>query len=161
MISFEEWAKEIVLVIDTREKNIAHIIRALKKYGVSYVVEKLDFGDYAYKMGSVLFPEVIERKASLTEICGNLTKQRERFKREFERVPDDVKMFMVIEDSLDNVFLGNYRSSMSPQSLIASLLTFDNRYCLNTYYVSKINSGELILKLFYYCYRNALIENEL
>lgn len=35
------------VIVDTREKNIEHILKVFEKHNIAYKKEKLDFGDYA------------------------------------------------------------------------------------------------------------------
>lgn len=101
----------------------------------------------------------VERKANLTEICGNFTQNRERFEREFLRAKaDHAKPFLLIEDNtLDDVYLGDYRSQLSPKSLIASFLTWQTRFNATIMFCSKQNSGRLIYGILYYAAREKLL----
>lgn len=101
----------------------------------------------------------IERKMSLTEICGNFTQNRERFEREFTRAKAiGAKPFLLIEnDSIDDVYLGNYHSQVKPQSLIASLLTWQVRYNATILFCSRKNVPKLIYGILYYYAREILL----
>ena len=113
----------------TQEKSNKHILEYLVENKIPYIVKKLDTADYSFILPN--YPELqmdykvlIEKKNSLDEIIGNFTGERERFKREFERVVDE-KIHLVIEEATwTKVMKGSYRSKVSPQSLRASLLTW-------------------------------------
>ena len=49
--SFEEakkLAKNIVILVDSREKKNKYILDYFEKQGISYRVEKLEYGDYSF-----------------------------------------------------------------------------------------------------------------
>lgn len=74
-----------LLLIDTREKPkaIKSILEYFDKVGISYETTKLFFGDYVdYNRPGV----VIDRKQNIGELAKNCTTDRDRFKRELERV---------------------------------------------------------------------------
>lgn len=124
-------------------------------------MRKLETGDYSATLGDMTFENdiFIERKMSLTEICGNFTQNRERFEREFTRAKAvGAKPFIIIEnDSLDDVYLGNYRSQVKPQSLIGSLLTWQTRYNATVCFCGRNNVPKLIYGILYYFVREKLL----
>ena len=79
--------KQLVILVDSREKQNGHIRDYFKRQGIPYEVTKLDFGDYSCKIPAsaadqdIYFHQdiVIERKASLEELSGNLAQHRDRF----------------------------------------------------------------------------------
>ena len=84
--------KQMIVLIDTREKRNEHILSYFDKQGITYRKEKLDFGDYTFLLpsaatgqGDIYFHDsiVIERKASLEELSGNLAQKRQQFEAEF------------------------------------------------------------------------------
>lgn len=70
--------------IDTREheKERIRIEKQLDQLGIDHFVKKLDTGDYMNVDNPGL---IIDRKKNLQEICQNITKQHERFRRELLR----------------------------------------------------------------------------
>lgn len=151
-LKFDQWLKVICIVIDTREKEINHITSVLNELGVCYMFEKLDSGDYSYILSEYDIPQkiIIERKNSLDEIAGNFTKNRDRFKREWDRVDISIKKHLIIEDNLNKVFTGHYRSNLHVNSFIASLLSFSAKYNIQIHYLDKKNFANYMLRLFYY-----------
>lgn len=158
--------KDIVVVIDTREKSEEtvvdgkkvlvyknqHIRDYLDKIDVKYKLEKLEFGDYSYDIPN--HPELsrlvaIERKCSLDEIASNFGKNRERFVREFERAVDlDISTFCVIENaSWKKVFNAKWRGAFHKNAMISSIMGFGKKYNCPFYLVSKHESPELIYNL--------------
>ena len=157
----KEELSKLTVLIDTREQVNDHITKYFDKNKIPYKVRKLDQGDYSAMLGDMTLENdvVIERKNSLTEICGNFGQNRERFEREFTRAKAiGIKPFLLIENNtFDDVFLGNYRSEMKPQSLIASLLMWQVRYNTTIMFCNKSNSGKLIYGTLYYFARELLL----
>lgn len=124
-------------------------------------MRKLDSGDYSAMIGDLTLEHdvFIERKMSLTEIAGNFTQNRERFEREFTRAKAvGAKPFIIIEDgSYDDVYLGNYRSQVKPQSMIGSLLTWQTRYNATVCFCSRNSTPKLIYGILYYYARELLL----
>lgn len=87
--------KQIVILVDSREKKNSHILEYFEKNGIAYRKEKLEYGDYTFLIpttdGDIYFHRdcVLERKASLEELSGNLAQERERFEKEFLKAGND------------------------------------------------------------------------
>lgn len=153
MYKYSEWLKIVTIIIDSREKEIAHITNYFDNQNVKYKVKKLESGDYTYSMSKC----IVERKNSLDEISQNFTKNRERFKNEWERVPAGFIKYLIIEDnSFDDVFNNNYQSKINVNAFIASFLSFQIKYDIKLYFISKKNFPTLLLRLFYYDYYYSL-----
>ena len=124
-------------------------------------MRKLDQGDYSATIGDYTLENdvVIERKNSLTELCGNMGQNRQRFENEFNRAKAlGIKPFLLIENNtLDDAYLGNYRSQMKPQSLIASLLMWQVRYNTTIMFCSNANSAKIIYGILRYYARELLL----
>lgn len=157
-----EIMSQMVYVVDTREKKNEHILDYFKEHDIKYKVEKLDFGDYGFEL-----PEpyshlnnkiVVEKKNSIDEINGNFTKGRERFHNEFKRARDnDAKVHLVVENATwKKIMNGTYRSKISPNSVMASFLTFGQMYDMPVWFVEKSNSPMLITNLINYGVRGIL-----
>ena len=133
----EKTLSTMICVIDSREKPTNEAKKRWEAFGVPYVIEPLKSADYTARFclpnGRWLSFEdivLIERKASLTEICGNFCQNRDRFIREFERIKKaGTKVYLIIEDaSWENAYYGKYRPNMQPISLFASLTAWMARY---------------------------------
>ncbi len=146
----------MVIIVDTREQKNEHILEWLDGEGIPYIVRKMETGDYSFELPK--YPTLnldekilIEKKNSLSEIAGNFTGGRERFIREFERVADDQKFHLLIEEATwKRVANGTYRSKLPPRSMRASLLTFSIRYSVPLWMVTKAESPELMYNIFRY-----------
>lgn len=149
------------IIIDSREQKNKHITDFFDKNNIPYEVRKLDSGDYSAMIRDMTLEHdvFLERKNSLTEICGNYAQNRERFEREFTRAKAvGAKPFLLIEnDTTDDVFLGNYRSQITPQSLWGSMCTWMVRYNTTVLFSDKSNSGRIIYSLMYYWAREMLL----
>jgi ERCC4-type nuclease len=117
-----------VILVDTREQTPLefenHEIRR----------EGLTCGDY-----SIVGPDgtsfkpgnpgavAVERK-SLGDLAGSVTTGRDRFEREFERARELDHFALVIECSLSDIVDKFYRSKVTPQSVIQTLVSWAVRY---------------------------------
>ena len=156
----------MVIVVDSREKKNSHIIAFLVDSGIDFKIDKLDTADYSFELPnySQLGLDrkfLIEKKNSLDEIIGNFTTNRERFKREFERVSDEQQLHIVIENATwKKVLNGSYRSKMHPKSLLASILTWSIRYRVPVWFTTPTETGEMIYSLLKYELMGFLKNNE-
>lgn len=157
----KEALSKLTILVDSRENVNDHITGYFDEKKIPYKVRKLDQGDYSATLGdyTMEYDICIERKNSLSELCGNFGTNRERFEREFTRAKAvGAKTFLLIENNtLDDVYLGNYRSQMKPQSLIASLLMWQVRYNTTIMFCNKKNSAKLIYGILYYYAREVLL----
>lgn len=149
------------IICDTRENVNDHITSWLDKKNIPYITRKLNTGDYSAMLGGLTMEKdvLIERKHNLDEICGNFTAERERFEREMIRAKAiGTKVFLVIENATwEDVFLGNYRSQLKPQSLAASLLSWQVKYNLTVLFCKPESTGKLIYSILYYWAREELL----
>ena len=74
----EKFMKAVTVYVDTREKENQHVISKLDEYGVKHEPRKLDFGDYSFSIAGRDFCQscVVERKANIDELYGNVTEHR-------------------------------------------------------------------------------------
>lgn len=162
-IEAEECLKQMVFCVDTREQPTQNLEKRLA-YLQPNVRETLNAGDYTAKTllpdGTWFYaPAAVERKMSLTEIAGNFTRERERFRAEFNRAREHgTRLYLLIEQaSWEAAYAGAYRSKLKPQSMIASLLTWSARYgCMVTLCERPDTGGKLIRDILHYEMREAL-----
>ena len=89
----------LTIVEDTRQKTGKHLLkkRWFDSVGINVVRKKLLVGDYALLTDE---SRVIDTKQDLQEICGNLTQDHERFKREAERAKENgIEFIVLIEET--------------------------------------------------------------
>ena len=81
-----EFLKKITVLVDTREQKNEHIISVLKQLGIMFENRKLDYGDYSFIVEGKDFSHscVVERKAKIDELYGNVTTDRERIEKMLE-----------------------------------------------------------------------------
>ena len=157
----------IFLLVDTREQPTERYYKRLDAVGFPYRRQKLDFGDYscgylAQDGLEVLLDKelVIERKMNLDEICGNFTKGRDRFAREFERATKSgAKVHLIVENgNYEKILNGKYRSKLNSNSLLASFLAFSDRYDISVHFCKPDTTQMLMNKIFYHHIRNKLMK---
>ncbi|MEK5081167.1 ERCC4 domain-containing protein [Solibacillus sp. FSL W7-1436] len=162
-----EILKTMVIVADTREQKNEHILDYLKKKNVPVVSQKLDFGDYSAliprndELGitrNIYLNSVVERKANVDELCGNLQKTTQQaFENELIRSQQGNFVLMVEQlDFYTKLIHGDYRSQYDPKALLARLKSFEAKYNFNIVPVQKKEAGNWIYYRFYYEARNLL-----
>ena len=155
-----EKLKDLTIIVDSREQA-THPQKYFERNKIPYVVRKIDTGDYSAMLGDMTMEHevFIERKSGLTELSGNLGTDRDRFTREFTRAKADrAKPFLLIEnDTIEDVFLGNYRSKLQPKSLWGSLCTWMTRYNTTVIFCKSENTGRIIYGILYYFAREELL----
>lgn len=100
----KDFMKRVNVLIDTREQKNAHITVALDKLGIRHESHKLDFGDYSFSIDSKDFSCscVIERKATIDEVYGNVTTDRERIEKELETISKNANQCTFLIENCDN-----------------------------------------------------------
>lgn len=156
------------LLVDTREQPTEQYYKRLDSVGIPYRRQKLDFGDYSCGYCGrdgfeVLLDKeiVIERKMNLDEICGNFTKGRDRFSREFERAAKSgAKVHLIVENgNYEKIIGGKYRSKLNSNSLLSSVMAFSDRYDISVHFCKPETTPLLMRKIFYHHIRNTLIKD--
>jgi len=113
------------IVKDTREHD-GHGFNFRASASCSGMIrEKIDAGDYGIKEYPDLI--VIERKQSVTELCGNFGKNRKRFERELERMEDITFKYIVIEDYWSSVKKPKY-TKMRYAAILGSIVSIELKY---------------------------------
>lgn len=170
--------KNICIVIDTQEKEFKHISDFFDKKKIKYKKQKLETADYSAYIESneetipigitkdLYFHDLIliERKASLEEISGNLTNKkgtmsRQRLEREFFRAQKiGAKIVLIIENGngLEDIIKGNYNTEYNNVSFYASLKAFEARFNLSVKFLDKSLSGMEIYNTIKYYIREEL-----
>lgn len=148
----------MTLIVDTREQDADRLRRRIRQTGLSFVRQKLDFGDYSAKTTldngtefDISSSVSIERKMNLDELCACYCKGRKRFTREFERAKSaGAKVYLLIENAnWEKAYNGSYRSKMSPQALTASLFAWLARYNCQIIFCKEETSGKIIKEILY------------
>lgn len=148
----ETFKKNVTILVDSREKENSHILNVFKEMEINYDDKnKLDVGDYMYSYNGVVGDVIIERKNGLTELGRNVGKNRDRFKREFERAPKTSKIHLIVENStLNSIYSDSVPFSvLHPSSYISNIMAFCYKYDIQMWMLSKSNIAIHILKIFY------------
>ena len=159
--------KQIVILIDTREKKNSHITDYFTKHGIAYEPTPLSYGDYSFMLPSAAAGEdiffhrdiAIERKAILEELSGNLAQERDRFEREFLKAGNDgAKLYLMVEDvgGYTSIISHKYNTQLAPAAYMASLKAWETRFNCNVQFIDKQYSGYYIMSTFQYYAREML-----
>ena len=128
------------IIIDSREQT-PYVFAPPRYADVEVVRDSLSTGDYSLIGMTDLI--ALERK-SLSDLTGTLTTGRDRFRRECERGRGLQYFGLIIEASIDDVRNHNYRSQMTPQSLLQTLAAWSVRYGLHVLWAGSREGGEYL-----------------
>lgn len=94
----QTFLKCVTILVDTRERENRHITGELDRLGVNHLERKMDFGDYSFEIAGKDFSLscVIERKATVDEFYGNLTRDRDRIEKEFTAASSIAREFVLL-----------------------------------------------------------------
>lgn len=156
-VDLEAALAQMQIIVDTREQKTTRAIQRYQSFGVPYHTEQLDFGDYSCetilenKIIKLSNSVCIERKMSIDELCSCFTRERDRFKREFERAKaKQAKLYLLIENaSWELIYNGRYKSQMSANALTASMFAWMARYNCPILMCKAETSGKLIKDILY------------
>ena len=163
----------MTIQIDTREHKYEadRIKKQFDAMGVEYFRSKLYCGDYQSLDNGRL---VIDRKKNLLEICGNVTMQHDRFRRELIRAKEaGIKIIVLCENGegierlTDVYFWQNprldkrkwivedgrprqvpaYPKATTGPQLLATLKTISAKYDVQFAFCDPAHTGEMIVRL--------------
>lgn len=161
----KQMIKQMVILIDSREKQNHHIVDYFEKNHIPYEITTLSYGDYSCRMsattGDIYFHNdiVIERKNSLEELSGSLTRDRERFEKEFLKAGNDgCKVYLMVEDmgGYSSIIDHSYKTEFKPNAYMASLKAWETRFNLNVQFIDKQYAGYFILSTIQYFVKESL-----
>ena len=140
--------RELHVLVDTREPKKGK--RGHYSFSAFPEVRRerryLDVGDFS--LGG-LAPDglpwsdsiTIERK-TMSDLLGSISKNRNRFRRMWERSYAHTHRYLLIEGSWDDLVAGRYRSNMSPHSADATLHMWAGRYEFEIVWVKGPEEGQ-------------------
>ena len=170
--------KAVVILIDTRERECSHIIKALDGMGVRHEARKLDLGDYSFCVGGRDFSTscTIEPKNGPDELYGNITEKvrgdwDNRLEKELAAGGQALKQFTLLIEgiasmqALRNFVVPDWKMKASPQRVCADIgktcyaalkgWQASNRYGFRVEFAAdKADTAIRIVEEFYYFYRN-------
>jgi ERCC4-type nuclease len=129
------------ILVDTREQD-PYTFAPPRYADVQTEAATLQTSDYS--LAGLTDKIGLERK-SLSDLTGTLTTGRERFTRECERGVAFDYYGLIIEASMEDVRQHNYRSQMTPQSLLQTLATYSVRYGLHVHWCGCRAGGEYMV----------------
>lgn len=161
----------IVILADTREhdgKN-SHILKYFDDNNIKWSKKKLPYADYSFMIPAnddLNIPRdldfsskvVIERKANLEELSGNLTSnsERSRIKKEFALAPDN-KIVIIENASYANMVDGRYNTNYDKKSFWASYHSIWHEFNIPIIFMpNPAYTPVFIYGYFYYYMRNLL-----
>ena len=173
----QTFLKNVTVICDTREQNNKHILSEFDRLKVKYTSDKnLCLGDYSFIIQDRDFSLscVVERKANINELYGNVVSDRERIEKEFSAARSIINQFtLLIENCPDEQYLNSYtvpdwemeryhrkvkNIGKECYSTVQSWKCAD-RYGFNVSYISdKANTAAKILEIFYWYWRNFKIK---
>lgn len=157
------------IIIDTREKQIDHIIKAFEKNNIPYERKSLRTGDYMIESDDGFIPAItIERKASIDELLQNLIDRNSldeeskvnRFHRELVRAEaQDIRVIILIENInwYSDVLKHNYRSKIKPSAARGLIMSLEAKYSnVIIKEIEKERAASYINSTLYYALREQL-----
>jgi len=123
----------MILIIDSREQKIDHILKYFNSVGQQFIYKKLDFGDYSIAGFENQF--AIERKNGLlrygggfNELKNNLCTQngRLRFYKEFQKAANSgAEMVLLIENAEDICDILTMKNSLLAANYVSNQAYFN------------------------------------
>lgn len=121
-------------------------------------INTLDTGDYSLKGWENQI--AIERK-SLPDLLHSLGQERERFFREIMRLKGFEYSALIIEAGLNELYSGQWRCQITPQSVIGSLQSISIKYGVNVFWAeNRTLSAQWVEGILYHYLRSKMQEYE-
>ena len=145
----------MIIQIDTREQKYDHVQRYFDSQGIKHVRSKCVVGDYVNLENPMV---VVDRKKDLQEVCGNVTKQHDRFVRELELAKELGYRLIVLVEDPEIQRLGdvcgwyNWRLKTNPKAVSGPKLykimkTMSSKYGFEWRFAPKEKCGEVIVQI--------------
>lgn len=173
MTEKEKFIQKAIIITDSREQKNNHILSAFDDMGIKHEVKKLHFGDYSFRLDSgedFTLSCIVERKANLNELWGNITTDRQRFEKEISGIHVLTgSAVLLIENCKSREYLRNYtvpawqmqaqgrKVSDVGKRIDSTLRAWEsaNRYRLQVHCLDGTdNTAAEILSICYYHYKN-------
>lgn len=163
--------KDMVILVDTREKKTDHILKWFDDHKIKYKITTVKFGDYSAMIPAGSLTEydiyfdrdvVVERKANIDELAINCTKDRPRLKAEFAHLNKyNTSFYLLIEDPFfdENIRSNNFKSSINGNTLFQNIKGLESAYNTKLRPIDKKFSGSEIVHSLEKEIRNILLRN--
>lgn len=158
----EELIKSLVVLVDRREKVNEHIIEWFDKKKIPYKNKSLECGDYSFYLpaneklhipADLYFDHevTLERKGSLEELSGNMTKDRARIEKEFALAPKN-KILLIENASYEDIVEGNYDTEYNRKSFLGTLHSWYYKYNLPFFFLKNNKYSGLFIYMYFQHY---------
>jgi len=108
------------IFVDTREQKP---LSFNEEYIDNVVKFKLDYGDYAGKVGEHRIPVIFERK-SVPDLLGTLTGGYDRFAREVARAHEEgYRLVIIVEKPITDIIKGTKHSKVNGLAVLRTMFT--------------------------------------
>lgn len=163
----------LILLVDTRDQTNQSILDWFDAYKIRWKQKALKTGDYnmmieacpelGFLVDTYFTDELcIERKNSVGELVGNFanaSKDDDRIFKELNRMINIERNYLLIEnDSIEDIFKGNYKSKLNSDSFFRALLTWQARNNMHVYFVKQENMGKMIFELCKNCLDSKILK---
>ena len=142
-----------MVIVDTREKKNAHILKYFTAHQIEYKLQKMDVADYQLEGADML---VVDRKQNLDELARNLMNRSDhaRFWKEVRRAKErSTKLIVLCEHGgqIKNIkSVAGWHSKYSPVSgraLMDEIYRVHIAYGVEFLFCDKRSTGKRILEL--------------
>lgn len=158
----KELISSFVILVDSREQENSHITEYFDRKNILHKSRALEYGDYSFmipKNEKLSIPRdlyfsnkcMIERKANLEEISGNLSKDRARLEKEFSLAPKE-KVLLIENANYSDIATGNYNTQYNKKSFAASLHSFWFKYNLPVFFMPDNKYSGLFIRMYFEYY---------
>jgi ERCC4-type nuclease len=152
-VCMEAFDSELPLIIIDQREQEPYSFRRSKNCLGGVCGFRLMYGDYQL-FG---YPDLIaiERKHNVTELCGNLGKNRKRFERELERMQNAQFRYVIVEDYWSSIWRAKY-TRMHPNAIFQSIIALELKYGVHFTFTGNRKiahqlTRSLLLKAHKYC----------
>ena len=138
----ETFPEGFVVVVDTRETDPLLFRADRPRKNVPMIRKTLAYGDYSV-LGFEECISVERKKAGDLYTC--LGKERERFKKELEKLQHYERRWLLIEDSEEEVLQPQDYSQMHPNAIRQSLVSIEVKLFIPVHYSKNKTNSEIWL----------------
>ena len=157
-----------IIEIDTREKKFGHVEQWFNENGIKNHRTTLWVGDYRIMQSPMT---VIDRKAHLSELYGNICHEHDRFISECKRAQEyGVQLIFLIEDGKIGTLEGvkewvNPRLKYTPYAwdgkrMYKAMNTIREKYGVEFLFCDKRRTGKRILEILETCAKQKSAQND-
>ena len=170
---YKELLSHLIILVDSRDKTNQALTDWFDANNIKWKIKALKTGDYGmmieacpelgFQVDTYFSDELcIERKNSVAELAGNFanaSKDDDRIFKELNRMINIERNYLLIEnDSIEDIFTGNYRTKLNADSFLRALLTWQSRNNMHIYFVKREYMGRMIYELCKNCLDSKILK---